>query len=63
VTGKAIARFVHTALATGRHVERWRYVARIANGDIETLDVFVKTETTFVKRASCPEDVGLTCLP
>ena len=62
VTRKAIARFVHADPPAGSHFERWRYVAWIANGDIETLNVFVEAEATFVERAIVPEDVRLARL-
>src|ERR1700730_14878584 len=49
VTGKALARFVHADPSARSHFERWRYVAWIANGDIEALIVFVEAETAFVE--------------
>src|SRR5467141_3256426 len=48
VTRKAIARFVRADPSARSHFERWRYVARIANGDIEPLNVFIEAKTTFV---------------
>src|SRR5258708_35845142 len=63
VTSKAIARFVQADPATRSHFKRWGYLARIANRDIETLNVFVEAEATFIERAIVLEDVGLARLP
>ena len=63
MTGEAIARFVRADPSARSHFERCRYVARIADGDIETLNVSVEAETTLVERAVVAENVGLTGFP
>src|SRR5882724_5986270 len=51
VTGEAIPRFIHADPSARRYIERWRYIAGIPDSDIETLNVFIEAETTFVERA------------
>ena len=63
VTRKAITRLIHADPSARRYIERWRDIARIANGDIQTLDIFVEADAAFVERTIVPEDVGLARLP
>src|SRR6266508_2300833 len=62
VTGKAIACLVHADPSARSDVKGWRCVARIAHGEIQTLNVIVETDTAFAERAIMPEDVGLSRL-